>query len=112
MLHNILRSRLILKMMGAFLLVIVIGALVIYFLTTQATQNAFRLYTTQNSQLVAARLAPDFANFYLQANSGQGVDAFMQTSLTVEGMPGMMNGVGGGRGQGRGATNGGGLGWM
>lgn len=108
-----LYNSLILKLMGAFLLVIVIGALVIYFLTTQATQNAFRLYTTQNSQLVAERLAPDFANFYAQANSWQGVDAFMQTSLVVEGMPGMMNGVGAGRGQGRGAINGGqGLGWM
>jgi hypothetical protein len=28
-----------------------IVTLVIYFLTTQATLNAFRLYTTQNSQL-------------------------------------------------------------
>jgi signal transduction histidine kinase len=111
---RILRSSLILKLMGAFLLVIVIGALVIYFLTTQATQNAFRLYTTQNSQLVAERLAPDFANFYVQANSWQDVGVFMQTSLAVEGMPGMMNGVGAGRGQGRGAVNGGGqgLGWM
>lgn len=109
-----LYNSLILKLMGAFLLVIVIGALVIYFLTTQATQNAFRLYTTQNSQLIAERLAPDFANFYTQANSWQGVDALLQTSLTLEGMPGMMNGVGAGRGQGRGAVNGGGqgLGWM
>lgn len=111
---RILRSGLILKLMGAFVLVIVIGALVIYFLTTQATQNAFRLYTTQNSQLIAASLAPDFANFFTQANSWQDVDAFMQTSLTVEGMPGMMNGIGSGRGQLRGAINGGGqgLGWM
>ena len=59
-----MKSSLVLKLMGAFLLVIVIGALVIYFLTTQATQNAFRLYTTQNSQFWAGRLAPDFADFY------------------------------------------------
>src|SRR5512146_499235 len=96
-----LYNSLVLKLMGAFALVIVIGALVIYFLTTQATQNAFRLYTTQNSQLWAERLAPDFAKFYSQANSWQGVEAFMQTSLSITDMPGMMNGAG--RGQGRGA---------
>ncbi len=43
---RMLRSRLMLKLIGAFLLVIVISALVIYFLAIQATQNAFRLYTT------------------------------------------------------------------
>ncbi len=115
-----LYNSLVLKLMGAFALVIVIGALVIYFLTTQATQNAFRLYTTQNSQLWAERLAPDFAAFYSQANSWQRVDVFMQTSLSTD-MPGMMNGigagrgagnpVGAGRGQGRGAGASG-LGWM
>ena len=108
----VLRSSLLWKLMGAFLLVIVIGALVIYFLTTQATQNAFRLYTTQNSQLLAQRLAPDFADYYAHANSWQGVDAFIQTSLSSTDISGMMpTGRGAGRGQGRGAGTSG-MGWM
>ena len=36
--------------MGAFLLVIAVGALVISWLTSQATQNAFNLYTTRSGQ--------------------------------------------------------------
>ncbi|MBE0697984.1 MAG: hypothetical protein IH586_13760, partial [Anaerolineaceae bacterium] len=92
-----MRNSLILKLMGAFLLVIIISTLVIYFLITRATQNAFRLYSTQNSQLFAQRLVPDFANFYAQANTWQGVDAFIQSNISIEGMPGMMNGMGGGQ---------------
>ena len=111
-----LYNSLILKLIGAFALVILIGALVIYFLTTQATQNAFRLYTTQNSQLWAEQLAPDFANFYAQTNSWQGVEAFMQANLSTSDMAGMMNGMGAGRGaagRGQGRGNGGaGFGWM
>lgn len=102
-------SRLITRLIGAFLLVIVIGALIIYFLTTQATQNAFRIYTTQNSQLWAERLAPDFANYYVQANTWQGVDRFMSADLTISNMAGMVGGMG--RGQGRGADSVG-MGWM
>jgi signal transduction histidine kinase len=107
------KNRLIFKLMGAFLLVIVISALVIYLLITQATQNAFRLYTTQNSQLWAQRLSPDFASFFIQMNSWQGVDTFIQSSLVGAGGPGM-NGMGFGRGAGReqGMGAAGGMGWM
>lgn len=104
-----MRSSLLVKLMGAFLLVIVIGALVIYALTTQATQNAFRLYTTQNGQLWAQRLAPSFADFYARANSWEAVDAFIQASFSDDAMPGMMGGMGnmgGNRGQGRGQGQG------
>ena len=99
------RGSLLLKLIGAFLLVIVIGALTIYFLTTRATQNAFRLYTTQNSQLWAQRLAPELAGFYAQTGSWRGVDAFLQSNTMETG--GMMNGMGAGRGRG-----GQGIGWM
>ncbi len=112
-------SKLILRLIGAFMLVIVISALVIYFLTFQATQNAFRLYTTQNSQLWADRLAPDFANFYIQSGSWQGVESFVQASTQAgtadltDMMAGMAAGRGAGRGQGRAAMGtAGGMGWM
>ena len=103
-----MRGSLILKLMGAFLLVIVIGALVIYFLTTQATQNAFRLYTTQNSQAWAERLAPDFATFYAQTGSWQGIDNFLQTYASTDSMMSSM----GMRGRGRTTTGSGMSGWM
>ena len=104
-----LRSSLILKLMGAFLLVIAIGALVIYVLTTQATQNAFRLYTTQNSQIWAQRLAPTLADFYAQTGSWQGISEFVQASLST---PTMMAGGGMMHGQGRGLQWGMAGGWM
>lgn len=103
-----MRSRLLLKLMGAFFLVIVIGALVIYVLTIQATLNAFRVYTTQNSQLQAQRLAPEFAAFYAQNNTWQGVASFLQVIEPPDEVSGMMNGMGAGRGQGRGM----GYSWM
>ena len=112
-LHNkisfILRSRLITRLIGAFLLVIVIGALIIYLLTTQATQNAFRIYTTQNSQLWAERLAPDFANYYAQEHTWQGVDRFIQADVSIPIMTGMMGGMSRGQGRGFGSA---GMGWM
>jgi signal transduction histidine kinase len=103
------------KLMSAFLFVIVISALIIYLSTIQATQNAFRLYTTQNSHLWSERLSPEFAVFYSRAGSWQGVDAFIQTNLADFGSSGMMNGMGFGRGANRGKgqnAGSGGMGWM
>lgn len=101
-----MRNSLLLKLLGAFLLVIAISALVIYFITTWAMQNAFRLYTTQNSQLQALRLAPAYGEYYLQSNSWQGIDALMQSDLSGSGMIGMMNGQRRGQGQSWGTGSG------
>jgi signal transduction histidine kinase len=99
-----MRSSLIFKLMGAFLLVIAIGALVIFFLTSQATQNAFTLYTTRSGQVWAQRLAPDLVNYYTHANNWQGVDAFLQSELGTQVVPGGMgSGMGAGQGRGFGA---------
>jgi hypothetical protein len=46
-----MRNSLIFKLLGAFLLVIAIGSLVIAVLTSQATRNAFNLYTTRSGQI-------------------------------------------------------------
>lgn len=106
---NILQSSLLIKLTGAFLLVILIGALVIYFLTSQATQSAFRVYTTQSGQAWAARLAPVFADYYAVENNWVGVDSFIESEDSLQ--PGMMRQRGNGRGnRGRGwGMNGG---WM
>jgi two-component system, OmpR family, sensor histidine kinase BaeS len=99
-----MRNSLIFKLMGAFLFVIAIGALVIAVLTSQATKNAFNLYTTRNGQVWAQRLAPDLADYYAQSLSWQGVDALLQSELNTQPLTGMM-GNGMGAGQGRQRTN-------
>ena len=100
-----MRSSLIFKLMGAFLLVIAIGAVVISLLTSQATQSAFNLYTTRSGQAWAQSLAPVLADYYAQKNDWQGVDALLQSGLTPDGMgAGHMMGNGQGRGFGASGT--------
>jgi signal transduction histidine kinase len=103
-----MRNSLIFKLMGAFLLVIAIGALVISILTSRATQNAFTLYTTRSGQNWALRLAPVLADYYAQNGSWRGVDALLQSEPAVIASPsatlrpGSGTGMGNGMGQGRG----------
>ncbi|MHB0922402.1 MAG: sensor histidine kinase [Bellilinea sp.] len=86
-----MRNSLIFKLMGAFLLVIAIGALVVSVLTSQATQDAFNLYTTRSGQVWAGRLTEYLAEYYSQTNGWAGVDAFLESGLTAELMPGAAN---------------------
>jgi signal transduction histidine kinase len=103
-----MRNSLIFKLMGAFLLVIAIGSIVIAILTSQATQSAFNLYTTRSGQAWAQQLAPTLADYYTQANSWQGVAGFLQSDLATQITPsGMGMGPGRGLGQGRQAVSGG-----
>jgi two-component system OmpR family sensor kinase/two-component system sensor histidine kinase BaeS len=105
------RLSLVFKLLGAFLLVIGISALVMALLTARATQEAFRLYTTQNSQAWARRLAPVYADYYAQANTWEGVEAFVGADESLlAGMPGMGGGMRRGQGQGMGGS--GSNGWM
>lgn len=82
-----MRNSLIFKLLGAFLLVIAIGALVVSFLTSQATREAFSIYTTRSGQVWAGRLTEYLVNFYSQSNSWQGVDAFLASGLSTEFVP-------------------------
>jgi signal transduction histidine kinase len=96
-----MRNSLVLKLMGAFLLVIVIGALVISILTSRLTRSAFTLYATRNGQVWALQLAPQLANYYTQTKSWQGVDAFLQSDAGgLISQNGPMNMMGQGRGPG------------
>ena len=94
-------SRLSTKLIGAFLLVIAVGAVVISLLISAATSDAFTLYTTRSGQAMAQQLAPLLAEYYAQANNWQGVDVLLQEGLD-DGMgnAGMM-GQGHGQGPGR-----------
>jgi signal transduction histidine kinase len=102
-----MRNSLILKLIGAFLLVIAIGSIMISVLTSQATQSAFNLYTTRSGQAWAEQLAPDLAAYYLTMGSWQGVDTLLQT-----GSGGMMGTGPGKGGMGRNPAGRAGIGMM
>lgn len=92
-----MRNSLIFKLTGAFLLVIAIGALMVSVLTSQATRDAFSVYTTRSSQVWAARLSGYLSDFYTQSNSWEGVNAFLESGLTMEMLPGAGRGMGSGK---------------
>lgn len=97
-----MRNSLIFKLMGAFLLVIAIGSMVISVLTSQATQKAFSLYTTRNGQIWGQQLAPVLADYFIQTNGWQGVDTILQSDISTQYAPmgtGNMMGHGNGLGQ-------------
>ena len=98
--------------MGAFLLVVAMSAIVIFWLTSRATQNAFNLYATRNGQALAQRLSPILAEYYSTNMSWQGVETFLQTqlsSLSATGTTGNGQGQGFGQGHGVGAGRQGGI---
>jgi len=107
-----MRNSLIYKLMGAFLLVVALGAIIIFWLTSRATQNAFNLYATRNGQALAQRLSPILAEYYSTNMSWQGVDTFLQSqlsSLSTTGTTGNGQGQGLGQGHGVGAGRQGGI---
>ncbi len=109
-----MRSSLLLKLMGAFLLVIVMGALVILWMSNRATQSAFTLYISRSGLAWAQQLAPTYADYYAQNGGWQGVEDLLRTGLSNINPPGMMNGShmngkGAGFGQGRGQGLGAGM---
>jgi signal transduction histidine kinase len=69
-----MRNSLILKLMGAFLLLIFISTLVISVSTAVTTRHAFDQYSTTNRKAWSQRLAANLADFYATSNSWQGVD--------------------------------------
>ncbi len=76
-----MRNSLFVKLMGGFIIVIVIGALVFSFFTSRATLNAFNLYTSRNGQALADNLAPTLADYYTQNNGWQGVEEYISSGL-------------------------------
>jgi two-component system OmpR family sensor kinase len=94
-----MRKSLLLKLLGAFLLVIVIGGLVVGVSSWQATRSAFSLYTTRISRTLSETLVTPLADYYTANGSWKGVDVFINSTLPVT--PFMMGNSGPG-GMGRG----------
>jgi two-component system OmpR family sensor kinase/two-component system sensor histidine kinase BaeS len=103
------KNSLIFKLLGAFLLVIAIGALIMSVLTSQATRNAFALYSTRSGKLWAERLAPSLGEYYARSNTWAGVDELLQSSWGNLLMPMGGGGMGMGRGNGAGQQAGSGM---
>ncbi len=103
-----MKSSLLFKLLGAFLIVIAIGTLVMTVLTTRATEKAFTLYTTRNGQLYAETLVPPLTAYYAQNGSWSGVETYLQTlagdlpSGSGSGMMGQGHGFGPGANGGNG----------
>jgi signal transduction histidine kinase len=100
------RSSLLIKLLGAFLLVVAVGAGILAWSLSRATENAFTVYTTRSGQAWAQALAPQLADYYTQNHGWEGVAALLESGLTT-GMngSGMMMGAAPGPGRGQGAQN-------
>ncbi len=80
-----MRNSLLFKIMGAFLILVLISALVISLSTSMGTRRAFNLYSNSNRERYAERLASSLADFYQISQSWQGVDQLLQTEYSQSG---------------------------
>ena len=98
-----MRNSLLIKLLGTFILVIAIDAMVTYWMTSQSTQNAFSVYSSRSGQTWAQRLAPVLADYFTQNGSWVGVETLIQSDIVGTGV-GITHpmGNGGGAGQGMG----------
>lgn len=83
-----------LKLMGAFLLVVLVGGGIDTFLVSRSTQTQFSQYINQNGRVLAQQLAPTLAQYYSRQGSWQGVENLLNNPwgnmMMNEGM-GMMD---------------------
>ena len=63
-----------LKLMGAFLLVVLIGGGIDTYLVSRSTQTQFSQYVNQNGRAFAQQIAPTLARHYARQGSWQGVE--------------------------------------
>jgi two-component system OmpR family sensor kinase/two-component system sensor histidine kinase BaeS len=89
-----MRSSLLVKLLGAFLLVIAVGAAIIAWTISRATENAFAVYTTRSGQVWAQALAPQLADFYTQNHGWEGVSVLLENGLTTTTQTDGTNGFG------------------
>ena len=90
-----------LKLIGAFALIILVGAVITYVVVARTVARQFTLYVNQRGQLRAETWAPIFANYYAQTGDWTGVEALLNELSSPNTSPSMM-----GQGQGRGARRG------
>ncbi|MFQ6057640.1 MAG: sensor histidine kinase [Anaerolineae bacterium] len=110
------------KLMGAFILVVLVAVTVVSVLANRAAAGGFRLYTTRSGLVWAEQLTPLLSEHFARTGSWQGVEALLQTPGPAMMGPGMMGEMGPdmmgpmtgmmggmmGRGQGTGPTM---MGW-
>ncbi len=66
-----------LKLMGAFLLVVLVGGGIDTFLVNRSTQTQFSQYINQNGRALAQQLAPTLAQYYSRQGNWQGVESLL-----------------------------------
>lgn len=76
-----MRISLFFKLMGAFLVLILISALVISFTTLSSTRHAFNQFSSNNRNQWSIRLSEDLAFFYSVSDSWEGVDEFLTSVI-------------------------------
>ena len=89
-------SSLWVKIAAGFVLVAVVAVGLIAVLANRATTRQFQVYVSQGRLARAARLAPEFVDYYTRQGNWAGVQAFMA---------GLEEPQGAGRGQGRGSRS-------
>ncbi|MBE7435618.1 MAG: HAMP domain-containing protein [Anaerolineales bacterium] len=83
-----------LKLMGAFLLIVLIGGGIDTYLVSHSTRTQFSQYIDQNGRAFAQQLAPTLAQYYSRQGNWQGVEGLLNNpwgnSMMGDGM-GMMD---------------------
>ncbi len=83
-----------LKLMSAFLLVVLVGGGIDAFLVSRSTRTQFSQYIDQNGRVFAQQLAPTLAQYYSRQGNWQGVESLLNNpwgaSMMGDGM-GMMD---------------------
>jgi len=82
------------KLAGAFVAVILVGAAITYLVAGQAAASQFRLYSGRSGQLRAQAWALTLAGYYAQSDSWAGVETLLADPGNL-GSQGMMHGPGG-----------------
>jgi signal transduction histidine kinase len=90
-------------MAAGFLLVALIGVGLVAVLANRITTHQFQVYVSQGRLARAARLAPEFADYYAQQGSWAGVESLM---ANLDETAGTGHGQGRGAGTGTGASTG------
>ncbi|CAG0983296.1 two-component system, OmpR family, sensor histidine kinase BaeS [Anaerolineales bacterium] len=83
-----------LKLMGAFLVIVLIGGGIDTYLVSRSTRTQFSQYIDQNGKVFAQQLAPTLAQYYSRQGNWQGVESLLNNpwgaSMMGDGM-GMMD---------------------
>ncbi len=94
------------KLVGAFVLVVIIGIALVVVLVSQTTTGQFELYITHMGQQWATRLAPVVADYYAHIGSWDGVEVALRDSLNGASTGSAQRRMGMGQGLGRGGNGG------